>query len=155
MNKLVFGIQKKREIDQRRTLSIRILCSTFLFRIPRDNKKITPGRPITEVFFKLHFRVSTISGKSDKSIWAYLFTVATDTKDFHFLNSFTISPRTARHDDLEDGVSKIDPCHLNMRFCGSSLFIHFIFIELAQSLRAVCVCYFLFLPRLCVDTCKP
>lgn len=69
VNKLSFSVYKRKEkggksISQGLYISLSPSGLTFLFRIPLDiqKKKITPGGgPITEVFFKQHFTVSTIS----------------------------------------------------------------------------------------------
>lgn len=148
VNKLsFFGVQKKRgEIDQPRTLYISLSPSGYMFNlsIPHSawypKKEITPGGgPITEVFFKQHFTVSTISPINlfehiclrwrdwHQRTFTFLF-------EIHSLSA--ISPRAFNRQPSTDmmilSASKIDPRHLNMRFCGSSLFIHLV-------LRAVCV----------------
>jgi hypothetical protein len=140
--------------------------SPFYSAYPRYNMNTWQqlSRPIRgNPCFKLHFRMSTISGKSDKSTLGILFgkrwRIWQHGRYFHF--SFFFSSKfhsriscvntAARHDDLEDGVCVCvsndrspSPKYATLR--GLSLFIHFTFIELSQSfLRHQRYAVFLFL----------
>lgn len=152
VNKLSFSVYKRKEkggeIDQPRTLYFS-LSVRFNLSIPHSawypkKENHTWWRTYYGSIFQTTFY--SVNHHSDKSIWAYLFTVARLTpKNFHFsffeIHSLSLRALylTASTDMMILSASKIDPRHLNMRFCGSSLFIHSV-------LRAVCV----FVGFLCV-----